>query len=129
MKMIKDNGGYLRLHSHGRVKDVLDHIVEMGSDATDPLEPFPHGNADLRQIREKYGKSLVLFGNIEVADIENLPSERFREVVRTSIADGTHGEGRGFVLMPTASPYGRTISEQTFRNYEIMIEEVNRLRI
>jgi hypothetical protein len=129
VKMIKDNGGYVRLHSHGRVKDVLDHIVEMGSDATDPLEPFPHGNADLRQIREKYGKSLVLFGNIEVADIENLPAERFREVVRKSIADGTHGEGRGFVLMPTASPYGRTISEQTFRNYEIMIEEVNRFKL
>jgi uroporphyrinogen-III decarboxylase len=128
VKMIKDNGGYVRLHSHGRVKDVLDHIVEMGSDATDPLEPFPHGNADLRQIREKYGKSLVLFGNIEVADIENLPADRFREVVRKSIADGTHGEGRGFVLMPTASPYGRTISEQTFRNYEIMIEEVNMIK-
>jgi uroporphyrinogen-III decarboxylase len=129
VKMIKDNGGYVRLHSHGRVKDVLDHIVEMGSDATDPLEPFPHGNADLRQIREKYGKSLVLFGNIEVADIENLPAERFREVVRKSIADGTHDKGRGFVLMPTASPYGRTISEQTFRNYEIMIEEVNRFKL
>ena len=127
ISMIKENGGYVRLHSHGRVKDILDHIVSMGADATDPLEPFPHGNADLRQIREKYGKSLVLFGNIEVADIENLPSDKFRELVRKSIADGTHGEGRGFVLMPTASPYGRIISDQTKKNYEIMVEEVKRL--
>ena len=129
VNMIKENGGYVRLHAHGRVKDVLDHIVAMGSDATDPLEPFPHGNADLRKIREKYGKDLVLFGNIEIADIENLPPDRFRELVKKSIADGTHGEGRGFVLMPTASPYGRVISEQTFRNYEIMIEEVNRFKL
>ena len=128
VKMIKDDGGYVRIHSHGRVRDIIEPIVRMGADATDPLEPFPHGNADLRKIREKYGNDLVLFGNIEIADLENLNSDRFREVVRKTIADGTYGEGRGFVLMPTASPYGRTISEQTFRNYEIMIEEVNRYK-
>lgn len=124
VKMIKDHGGYVRLHSHGRVKDVLSYMVKMGADATDPLEPHPHGNADLRVIRERYGKDLVLFGNIEIADIENMPSDRFREVVKKTIANGTYGEGRGFVLMPTASPYGRNISELTFRNYQIMIEEV-----
>jgi len=124
VKKIKEHGGYVRLHSHGRVKDILGHIVNMGADATDPLEPHPHGNADLRLVRQKYGKDLVLFGNIEIADIENMESDRFREVVKKSIADGTHGEGRGFVLMPTASPYGREISELTFRNYQIMIEEV-----
>jgi len=127
VNMIRENKGYVRIHAHGRVRDIMEHIVKMGADATDPLEPFPHGNADLKQIREKYGKELVLFGNIEIADIENLSSDRFREVVKRSIADGTYGEGRGFVLMPTASPYGRIISEQTFRNYEIMIEEVNKL--
>jgi uroporphyrinogen-III decarboxylase len=126
IKMIKEHGGYARLHSHGRVKDIIGHIVSMGADATDPLEPHPHGNADLKEIRKKYGKNLVLFGNIEIADIENLPSDKFREVVRKSIADGTYNEGRGFVLMPTASPYGRIISGRTFRNYEIMIEEVER---
>ena len=129
VKMIKEHGGFVRVHAHGNVRDIMEHIVIMGADATDPLEPYPHGNADLRRIREKYGKSLVLFGNIEVADIENLPSDRFREVVRKSIEDGTSGEGRGFVLMPAASPYGRIISEQTFRNYEIMIEEVNRSKL
>ena len=124
VKMIKEHGGYVRIHSHGRVKDIIEYIVKMGGDATDPLEPFPHGNADLLKIREKYGKDLVLFGNIEIADIENLPAERFRELVKKSLNDGTHGEGRGFVLMPTASPYGRTISAQTLKNYEIMVEEV-----
>ena len=128
VKEIKKHGGYVRIHAHGSVRDIIAHIVKMGADATDPLEPSPHGNADLRQIRETYGKDLVLFGNIEIADIENLPSDKFREVVRKSIADGTSGEGRGFVLMPTASPYGRIISERTFRNYEIMIEETEKFK-
>jgi hypothetical protein len=127
VKMIKDKGGFVRIHSHGRVRDIMEYIVKMGADATDPLEPFPHGNADLSQIREKYGKELVLFGNIEIADIESLPPDKFRGVVRKTLADGTFGEGRGFVLMPTASPYGRIISGQTFRNYEIMIEEVENI--
>ena len=127
VKMIKEHGGTVRIHSHGRVKDIIGHIVSMGADATDPLEPSPHGNADLRQIRETYGKDLVLFGNIEIADIESLPPDKFREVVRKTLADGTYGEGRGFVLMPTASPYGRIISERTFRNYEIMIEEAENI--
>ena len=66
---------------------------------------------------------MSLFGNIEVSDIENLSSDQFRKLVRKSIADGTSGSGRGFVLMPSASPYGRQIRSQTLDNYKIMVEE------
>jgi hypothetical protein len=106
----------------------MDFFVEMGADATDPIEPPPHGDVELKYIREKYGKQMVLFGNIEISDIENMPSDQFRKIVRKSVADGTSGEGRGFVLTPTSAPYGRTISELTFKNYQIMIEEVERMR-
>jgi len=128
VKMIKDTGGFVRIHAHGRVKNVLDHIVEMGADAIDPIEPPPQGDVDLRYLREKYGKQVVLFGNLEITDIENMPDEMFRNVVRKAIEEGTHGQGRGFVLMPSASPYGREISEQTFNNYQIMIEEIERFK-
>jgi uroporphyrinogen-III decarboxylase len=124
VKMIKEHGGLVRIHSHGRIKNVLDHIIEMGADAIDPIEPPPQGDVELRYLREKYGKQVVLFGNIEISDLENMPSELFRKTVRKAIHDGTSGPGRGFVLMPTASPYGREITERTFRNYGIMIEEV-----
>jgi hypothetical protein len=46
--------------------------------------------------------------------------------VRRAIVEGTRGAGRGLVLMTSASPYGREISAQTMRNYEIMVEEVSR---
>ena len=126
---IKENGGIVRIHSHGRIKNVVDYFIQMGADATDPIEPPPHGDVDLKYMREKYGKQLVLFGNIEIADIEHMPSDQFRNLVRKSIADGTSGEGRGFVLTPSSAPYGRTISELTFRNYQIMVEEVERMRV
>lgn len=124
VKMIKAHDGIVRIHSHGRVKGVLDYIVKMGADAIDPIEPPPHGDVELKYLREKYGKDLVLFGNIEVSDIESMPEDRFRKIVKQAIADGTSGEGRGFVLMPTAAPYGRDISDLTFRNYQIMLEEL-----
>ncbi len=86
------------------------------------------GMWELKYLREKYGKDLVFFGNIEVSDIESLSEDRFRPIVKKAITDGTSGEGRGFVLMPSASPYGRNISERTFRNYQIMVEEVERFQ-
>jgi uroporphyrinogen-III decarboxylase len=128
IRQIKDWGGMVRIHSHGKIRNVADYFVQMGADATDPIEPFPHGDVEMKYMRERYGKQLVLFGNIEIADIEHMPSDRFRKIVRDTIADGTAGEGRGFVLTPTSAPYGRIISQQTFRNYQIMIEEVERLR-
>jgi hypothetical protein len=121
--MIKAHGGFARIHAHGRIGKVLDKIVGMGADAIDPIEPPPHGDVDLRVVRERYGKQMVLFGNIEITDLENVSAEKFRPLVRQAIADGTTGEGRGFVLMTSAAPYGREISELTFRNYQIMVEE------
>ena len=43
------------------------------------------------------------FGNIEIADIGNMPSVMFRRVVKQSITDGTSGEGMGFILMPSTA--------------------------
>jgi len=124
VKMIKDHGGFVRIHSHGCIRNIMDYLLKMGADGIDPVEPPPHGDVELGWLREKYGRQMVLFGNIEISDIENMPEKMFREIVKKSIADGISGEGRGFVLMPSASPYGRDISELTLRNYQIMVEEI-----
>ena len=124
VEQIKKHGGFVRIHSHGRIKNVLDYIAGMGADAIDPVEPPPQGDVELEYVRSKYGDQLVLFGNIEISDIENMPSSLFRSKVKRAIAEGTSGNGRGFVLMPSASPYGRNISDLTLSNYRIMIQEI-----
>jgi hypothetical protein len=103
------------------LKGILDDIVGMGADGLDPIEPPPHGDVTLRYVRERYGKQLVLFGNLEIADIVSLPTARFTETVKRALDEGTAGAGRGFVLTPSSAPYGRIISEQTLRNYETMV--------
>ena len=118
---IKRHGGFARIHIHGRIRNVLDSVVEMGADAIDPIEPPPQGDVDLAFVRARYGKDLVLFGNLEIAAIENTEPNKFEKLIRRALAEGTHGEGRGFVLMPSACPYGRTLSEKTMQNYETMV--------
>jgi hypothetical protein len=67
---------------------------------------------------------MVLFGNLESSDLENLPAGEFRVLVQRALEEGTRGPGRGFVMMPSACPYGRVLSERALRNYEVMIEAV-----
>jgi len=114
-------GGYARIHSHGRLKAILPHIQAMGADAVEPIEPPPSGDVELIDVRRRYGRDMVLMGNIEVRDIENMAPEAFEKVVARALAEGTAGQGRGFVLMPSAAPYGRTILPRVLENYRTMI--------
>jgi hypothetical protein len=126
VQTIQKYGGFARIHSHGRLHDILDHIVATGCMGLDPIEPPPQGDVSLAYVREKYGRQLVLFGNLEASDIENLPPEQFREKVARALREGTVGKGRGFVLMPSACPYGRKLSSRSMKNYEIMVEMTER---
>ncbi len=122
--LIHQSGGFARVHCHGNIRDILDDIAAMGADAIDPIEPPPQGDVTLKYVRERYGDRLVLFGNLECADLENLPTSEFEKKIRQALDEGTAGSGRGFVLMPSASPYGRVLGERAMRNYEAMIRVI-----
>jgi uroporphyrinogen-III decarboxylase len=129
VKMIQEHDGFARIHAHGRIKNVLDHIVAMGADAIDPVEPSPQGDVSLKYVREKYGDQLVLFGNLEVADIENLQAGKFGELVDRTLDEVASTSGRGCVIMPSASPIGRKVSVQTLRNYMTLVKKVSEYRL
>jgi len=121
VQAVRRHGGYARIHCHGRISAILPSIVKMGASAIDPIEPPPQGDMPLAQMRRRCGKELTLFGNLEARDIENMPPREFEKVVALSLRDGTAGEGKGFVLMPSASPYGRTITPRTLANYQSIV--------
>jgi uroporphyrinogen-III decarboxylase len=118
---IQRHGGYARLHSHGRLAHILPSIAGMGVDGLDPIEPPPQGDVELREVRRQYGGQMVLFGNIEASEIETLPPDLFERRVREALRQGTMGSGRGFVLMPSACPYGREINARVMANYRAMV--------
>ena len=119
--MCFENAGFARIHVHGKIKNNLRAIAGMGADAIDPIEPPPQGDVELSYVRKEYGANLAMFGNVEVADIENTEPNDFEKIVRRAIQDGTSGQGRGFVLMPTACPIGRKITPRTMQNYETIV--------
>ncbi|MEA3224350.1 MAG: uroporphyrinogen decarboxylase family protein [Planctomycetota bacterium] len=121
VETIQRHGGFARVHCHGRIRAVLDYIVEMGPTAIDPIEPPPQGDMDLAQVRREYGERLVLFGNIEYADIENTEPAQFKRIIQKSLSDGTQSRGKGFVLMPSSAPIGRKVTPQVLANYETMV--------
>ncbi len=121
VRAIKKHGGFARVHCHGRLNAILDLICQMGADATDPIEPPPHGDVSLDCVRRQYGDRLVLFGNIELSDIESMEPAAFERLVQQTLADGTRGQGRGFVLMPSSAPNGRQITPRILKNYETMV--------
>lgn len=122
---IRRHSGYARLHCHGRTKSALPRMAAMGADAFDPIEPPPQGDVELADVRREYGDDVVLFGNIEISDIESLDACEFENVAAKALRDGVgEGNGRGFVLMPTSCPYGRKISDRTHANYETMVRLV-----
>lgn len=123
---IQRYGGFARIHCHGRLKSVLDYIAETGCVGLDPIEPPPQGDVELKYVREKYGDQFVLFGNLEASDLENLETNAFAKKIDRAIREGTSGRGRGFVLMPSACPYGRVLSKKALANYEKMTEMVER---
>jgi len=125
VEAIQKYGGYARIHIHGKMRSVIDHIIGMGAVAIDPVEPPPQGDMELAEVRRLYGKDLVLFGNLETSDIENVEPDKFVKIVEKSLIDGTSGQGRGFVLMPSACPHGREITPRVMANYETIVRLVN----
>jgi len=129
VEAIAEYGGFARIHCHGRIRAVLDYIVEMGGAAIDPIEPPPHGDVELAYVRREYGKELVLFGNLEIAEIENSEPSDFEKIVEKALKNGTSGEGRGFVLMPSSAPTGRKITLRMMTNYQTMIRLTTRFNL
>jgi uroporphyrinogen-III decarboxylase len=119
---IQRHGGFARIHSHGNLRQILDGIAATGCTGLDPVEPPPQGDVSMAYVREHYGRQLALFGNLEASDLENLSTTEFRKKIRTALDEGTRGEGRGMVLMPSACPYGRNLSARALANYEAMVE-------
>ena len=124
-QMIHRHQGFVRLHCHGKIRNNLPHMVELGADAIDPVEPPPQGDVSLQYVRQQYGRQLVLFGNLEVADIETMEPGKLDAAVQRALREGTGGAGRGFVLMPSSSPCGRTISPRALQNYRTMVRRTH----
>jgi hypothetical protein len=120
VRMIREAGGFPRLHSHGKIGQVVDQIAEMEPDALDPLEPPPDGDITLAALKREVGDRICLTGGIELKYLEVENGAFVERLVRDMMAAGKPG-GR-FILMPTAAPINIPLSPKTESNYARFIE-------
>jgi uroporphyrinogen-III decarboxylase len=91
----------------------------MDNNCQHPIEAPPMGNVTLAEAKRRMGRKICLEGNIQIGDLYSCPEE---EIERATVeAIRAAGEGGGFILAPTASPYSPTLPEVACRNYLTMI--------
>ena len=94
-------GGLVHVHCHGKVRGILDRLVDMGADMLDPVEPPPDGDVTMAEARAMTRGRVTLLGNIEFRELEFASPARIRELVRTAILDG---DADRVHLYPSATP-------------------------
>jgi hypothetical protein len=112
--LLHRSGGIARLHSHGRIGKVLESFLQMGIDATDPVEPPPDGDVELKEAREILGNEVTLIGNIEERLFHTGGKEDMEQAVRKAIEEGA--SGGPFILCPTAMPLTTPLDKKVREN-------------
>jgi uroporphyrinogen decarboxylase len=89
---LKEAGIKVIVHSDGNITGIVDDLVDIGVDGINPLETS--ASMDLGLMKKRYGKNLVLIGNVDSANI--LPFGTPRDVeqdVKRCIREGAAGGG------------------------------------
>jgi len=97
---IKESGGYIWMHCHGKVANLLDDLIEIGVDVLNPLEPPKNGDIDMAGAIRKYGRRIGWEGNIEIQDLLLSTPEEVRFLMKECVDAGAPS-GR-FILCPSA---------------------------
>jgi uroporphyrinogen-III decarboxylase len=120
-RVIHARGAKVRLHCHGKMRHVLDMILDTGCDGIDPCEPPPDGDIELDEVKRRcQPRGVSVWGNIEFKLLEQGTTDQIRAEVRR-IMDQAKAGG-GFVLIPTAGPINVPLSPQTEANYKAFID-------
>ena len=105
------HNGYFHMHSHGNIMPLLDAIVETGVDILNPVGPGD--NMDLRQLKERYGHRLVLYGGLSKF-IESMNRRQIENHIVEVMEIGTQGGG----FMPrNESGIPESFSHEDYRWY------------
>ena len=91
LEPLKQAGIKVVYHSDGDITGIIDGLIEAGVDAINPVEPT--AGMDLAAIKKRYGKNLVLVGNVD-ANIMTMGTPEEVEVdVKRCIREAARGGG------------------------------------
>ena len=119
-RAIHDSGNISIIHCHGKLKDILDMIGEIGADGLEPIETLPMATADvtLQEVKDRLGGKMCLMGAVQAFTLETGTCEDMRQQVREAIE--VAAGGGGFILLPTAAPFMVPLDARCLANCEVM---------
>jgi len=89
---LKKAGIKVIFHSDGNIMSVLDDLIEAGIDGLNPIEPS--AGMDLAFLKKRYGKNLILIGNVDAVKVLPFGTPRqVEEEVKRCIREGAPGGG------------------------------------
>lgn len=108
------------VHSHGKVSRFLEAFRDTGLHALNVLEPPPLGDVDLADAKRRIGSEVCLIGNLQWDDLVRSNPDGVRRLVSEAMAAGK--PGGGYIISPSAQPYGSPLPESHSRNLITYLE-------
>jgi len=122
-KMVREAGGIVWVHCHGKVATVLNRFVENGVQMLDPVEPPPQGDITIKEAKARAAAGpLTLIGNVEMSDLQNGTPELIERLVREAICEG----GRKHFIMGTSEVTVSAVDDQLRENIIAYLETAAR---
>ena len=100
LDIVKNAGGYVWVHCHGKTGKLISRFAEMGVDILNPIEPPPMGDCDIDAAIKAAGGRITLEGNIEINDIINQDEEYIISFLENTVKKGS--AYKRFILCPSA---------------------------
>lgn len=104
-------------HSDGQVEPIIEDIIEIGFDAIHPIDPNAEG-LDIKDIKDRYGKDIAIFGNVDVQLLAEGSVEEVQASVHYLLKN--IAPGGGYCLSSGNSVPGWAKLE----NYKMMLQTV-----
>ena len=91
------------IHSCGNIWELLDLFADCGFDGVHSLEPT--AGIDLAKVKQKFGKRMCIFGNLDIAHVLSQGTRQEVEEAVKHALEAAAGEG-GFIMAMTNSHNG-----------------------
>ena len=110
------------IHCHGRLRDVIDMILDMEPAGLHPFEEPPLGDMTTAESKAAVNGRICIVGNIQLHDVYEASPQQIREMTRRLVEDAS--EDGGLIATTTAQFNAHEISQKHIDNYKAFVETV-----
>jgi len=122
LRRFKQAGLPVMIHCHGRLRDVIDMILEMEPAGLHPFEAPILGDMTAAESKEAARGAICIVGNIQLHDIYRASVQEIRDMTRRLVDDA--GEGGGLIATTTAQFNAHELAPKHMDNYVAFVETV-----